>query len=158
MSSPYGLSKEQRLKTKQYIEKDVPQGYVKVGFQKTSFKKYMGSDDVVNKFYQDNEFLIYDATEEFKNSGINLENYKDILEQWKKEVPIYEKKEKDDNNTVKIKNSGNTITNKTQNTTLFSVLNEILNFDTHNRDVEEYHKFICDVKNKILMTLMKVFQ
>lgn len=136
---PNQLDENKRLKPTRRRIKDSEDTFIKVGFQLPSLSKYV-PDIVVNDV---SEEVIEISIKPFIQVDIN--NYMDMLSEWKSSVEIKIDKKNTQNN-VENKQSNKSTTLFTQPSSFLTIMKAIISYDTHNRDEEELREFILGLK------------
>ena len=133
------LDENNRLKPIKKQIKDSDKTIINIGIPITSLEKYCNSKFIIDKISDANQ-NIQIAINILNN--INIENYKQKLNEWKNSVQIknYQNKNlKNENNNVNIYNKP---------ITFLSIMKDIVKFNTYNRKEEDLVEFINDLKIK----------
>ena len=139
---PSSLDENNRLKVIKKSPKGYENGYVLVGLQLPSFKKYF--PNIINDkeiFEMTDKHIIIHAKQFFKNEDFS--NYNEILVSWKNNI----------NCNTKVKNS-----NKQNNENLIDInsfLNEIISYPIENKNLIDNVLFLGNIKNKAIKLIGK---
>lgn len=130
-----GLEDKDRLNPQRKTSKFDESGIIQVGLQLTSFKKYF-PDVIVSDISGD--CIVIDAPD---NDFIDivLDNYLDVLSEWKNSMELHTKADKK-KETKPIKTVYNSPVSFTE------IMRQILRYDTHNRNETDLRNFVCTLK------------
>ncbi|MCQ2793629.1 MAG: hypothetical protein MJ221_04390 [Bacilli bacterium] len=135
---PNGLTETEKLKPTNKEQ------YILVGLKLSSFTKYFPKVQPTNIT---EKHIAIDVRTFINSTSVSLTSYREILSEWKKTIPL--KKEENTKQIQKQNNKPNTYT-KSSNTTILSVMQEVIAYPLETKTLIDNTLFIRHLKDELL--------